>query len=175
MKRVVAIWLLAGLGALAHAESGVVVRATELKDKPFADANTLATLSENSSVNITGRQGAWMQVNASSKNGWVKMLSVRTGSGEVGSGQQVGGLLAGASVFKSGSSGSTTTTGVKGLSEEEIRNANPNPNELAKLDRLGTNADDASKFAKQAKLASAKVEYLPVPRNVKSTRSQGDN
>ena len=44
------------------AETGYTLKATEVKDKPFLDATTLATLPEKTTVEILMRQGAWMQI-----------------------------------------------------------------------------------------------------------------
>jgi hypothetical protein len=74
--------LLAFLIPTAYAaETGYTLKATEVKDKPFLDANTLATLPEKTTVEILTRQGAWMQIKtADAKQGWIRMLSVRLGS-----------------------------------------------------------------------------------------------
>ena len=63
------------------AETGYTLKATEIKDKPFLDATTLATLPEKATVEIVTRQGAWMQIKTvDAKQGWIRMLSVRLGS-----------------------------------------------------------------------------------------------
>ena len=74
--------LLAWLIPAAYAaETGYTLKATEVKDKPFLDADTLATLPEKTTVEILTRQGAWMQIKtADAKQGWIRMLSVRLGS-----------------------------------------------------------------------------------------------
>ncbi|MEO8007392.1 MAG: hypothetical protein ABI728_02580 [Betaproteobacteria bacterium] len=46
------------------APSGYALKATEVRDKPFLDATTLATLPEKTSVDILTRQGGWMQIKA---------------------------------------------------------------------------------------------------------------
>ena len=147
------------------AETGSVVRAAELKQKPFFDAPKVADLAANATVEIVTRQGAWIEVKTKDgQTGWVKMLNVRTGNGEVKSGSTASGLLAGVSLFKTGSSGTTATTGVRGLSEEDLKNAQPNPAELEKLNGFGVSADEAAKFAKAGKLVPQKdLAYLPKP------------
>ncbi|HEY9100752.1 SH3 domain-containing protein [Chitinimonas sp.] len=154
-------WMLALLAGVAQAaENGTLLRAAELKQKPFLDAEKVADLAAQAPVEIVARQGAWMQVKAAGQTGWVKMLNVRTGSGESKGGG--GGLLSAVNLFKTGSSGTTVTTGVKGLSEEDIKNAQPNHEQLAKLGSYAATADEAEKFARAGKLASNKqIEYLP--------------
>ncbi|MBV8656916.1 MAG: SH3 domain-containing protein [Burkholderiales bacterium] len=165
----VSAWLLAPL-CLA-AEMGSVVRQAELKQKPFFDAPKVTDLAASAVVEVVSRQGAWIQVKTKDGQvGWMKMLNLRTGSGDVKAGSTTSGVLAGLSLFKTGSSGTTATTGVRGLSEEDLKNAQPNPAELAKLEGYGTTADDAAKFAKAGKLVPQKdLAYLPKPS------SSGDN
>jgi len=161
MKSVIGLLLLIGVAAQA-AEMGTVVRAVELKQKPFIDAPKVMDLQEKTTVEIVLRQEAWVQVKSKDgKTGWIKMLSLRFGSGRAAAGDQVGGLLGAVSVFNTGSSGNTTTGGVKGLTEEQIRNATTNSKELAKMEANAVSSDDAAKFAKAGKLSPSKVEYLP--------------
>ena len=68
------------LSCAAWADTGYVVRPTELKAKPFADAATLVNLPEHITVELLARQMSWMNVKAPSGTGWVKMLSLRLGS-----------------------------------------------------------------------------------------------
>lgn len=165
MKHVWWIWAVAALSAFAATESGTVLRASELKQRPFIDAAKVGDLAEKASVDILMRQGAWMQVKTQDgQTGWVKMFNVRTGNGEIKSGG--GGLLSAISLFKTGSSGTTVTTGVKGLSEEDLKNAQPNPADLAKLDGYASSADDAARFAKAGKLsAKPDIAFLPAAAN----------
>lgn len=144
------------------AESAITVRATELKKEPYADAETVATLPDQARVEILHRQGGWSQIKTqSAAQGWVRMLSLRLGDGTARKGDSgIGALL---SVARSGSSGTTVATGVRGLSEEDLKNARPNPEELKKMERLAASPQDARKFAGSANLGSQQVDYLPAP------------
>jgi uncharacterized protein YgiM (DUF1202 family) len=145
------------ISALAVAEPATLLRDTELRSDPQSTATVVQSLKSKSSVDITARKGAWAQVTlASGKTGWVRLLNLRTGSGQKGE----GGLGALASVFKTGSSGNTVSTGVKGLSEEKLKTAQPNADEVKRLDKQKTSAGDARTFAKQGKLSSQQVNYL---------------
>lgn len=146
----------------AAAESAFTVRATELKKEPYIDAETVATLPDQARVEILRRQGGWTQIKAqSAAQGWVKMLSLRLGDGAARKGDSgVASLL---SVARSGSSGTTVATGVRGLSEEDLKNARPNPEELQKMERLAATPQDARKFAASANLGGQPIDYLPAP------------
>lgn len=149
---------LAGLlaGGLAAAETGTLLRDSELREKPFGDAAVVVELKAKDSVEIVARQGAWAQVKGGGQTGWVRLLNVRTGSGQRGE----AGVGALASVFKTGSSGTTVTTGVKGLSEEKLNNAAPNPAEAQRLTQYRETEAGARSFAKAAKLATQDVPFF---------------
>jgi len=66
-------------------------------------------------------------------------------------------------VASTGSSGSTTTTGVRGLSEEKLRNPQPNPQALQQLGDLAVSKAEAQQFAKSGRLSAAQMDYLPAP------------
>lgn len=158
--RSIAFLALTGLLAstTALAEPATLLRDSSLLDNPRSDANALTTLKSKDTVDIEKRQGAWAQVKTGSgTQGWVRLLNLRTGSGEK-SGGAIGTL---ANVFKTGSSGNTVSTGVKGLSAEKLKNAEPNEAELQRLDKSKVADADARQFAKQGKLSSQAIQYLP--------------
>ncbi|MDR3428263.1 SH3 domain-containing protein [Silvimonas sp.] len=150
--------LLLCTAALVHAESGTLIRQSDLKQKPFLDAATVTRVSVGSSVTVTGRQGAWMQVKTTSgQSGWVKLLNVRTSSGTASSGSTLGTL---AKVITTGSSGTTVTTGVKGLTSPEVTSTHPNPQELNKLNGYAVSSSKAAQAARAANLTSKSVPYI---------------
>ena len=158
------LWIvLAGCAWSAQAgELAYTVRATELKARPYSDAATLAKLAEHTQVEVVARHASWIQIKADGANGWVKMLSLRFGdaaqqkSGDSG----LGSLF---NVATTGSSGSTVATGVRGLSEEKLKNPHPNPQALRQLQRFAVNKQEAGKFARTGKLAAQHADYLPAP------------
>lgn len=148
-----------GVGPAFAQETGFAVRQTEVKKEPFSDAETLGTLAERSQVKVLGRQGGWAQIESGALAGWVRMLSIRMNSGQSGI---VSGLKSLFSVARTGSSGTTVTTGVRGLDKEQIQNAKPNPEELKKLAGLAASRGDAERFAAESpQLKNQKIEYLP--------------
>ena len=138
-------FLLCALFAIpAHAKQlAYTVRSAEIKQKPFSDAATVATLKENAGVNILSRQGGWMHITSNSGNGWIRMFSLRIDS--TGARQ-----------------GDTMATGVRGLSEEDLKNAHPNPGELEKLKNYAADRTKAEGFARDTKLKTRHFEYLPL-------------
>lgn len=129
-----------------QAPSAYVSTATDLKREPSRSSETLESLAPNSPVISIRRQGSWVQVQHGEQVGWVRMLVVRSGTpGAQRKGE--GGLSRLFNIARSGSSGAVTTTGVRGLDKEQIKNAAPDPAELAKLDAWIATDDQARKLA----------------------------
>jgi len=150
--------LLLLLPLIAAAEPASVIREVEMKQAPATDAATLATLPENTAVDALERKGGWTRVKTSAGEGWVRMLSLRLG-GATTPKPGASGLTQAFNVARSGTSGTQTTTGVRGLDAEQIANAQPNPAELAKLEKFAADRDAATSFASQGKLSPTSVAY----------------
>lgn len=160
LSGIVASLLLGGfsLTSTAWAEPATLLKESEMRAKPFGDAEVVTMLKAKEKVDITARKGAWATVQtAKGQSGWVRILNLRTGSGKGGD----AGVGAIASLFKTGSSGNTVSTGVKGLSEEQLKNAQPDAEEAKRLDKYKNSESDARNFAKQGKLTAEQVNYLP--------------
>src|SRR5262245_3584717 len=156
MTRFLALLLMLPLAAMA--EPATVIRATELKQEPASDAATVATLPENTAVDALERKSGWTRVKAANGEGWVRMLSLRFGAATAPK-PGASGVTQMFNVARTGTSGTQVTTGVRGLDAEQLANAQPNPAELAKLEKFAADRDAAAKFAAQGKLAAKSVEY----------------
>ena len=154
--RTLALLLFLPLAALA--EPATVIRSTDLKQAPATDAATLATLPENTAVDALERRSGWTRVKAAEGEGWVRMLSLRFG-GATAPKAGASGLSQLFNVARTGTSGTQVTTGVRGLDAEELAAAQPNPTELAKLQKFSADDEAAKRFAAQGKLNARAVEY----------------
>jgi len=143
---------------LVLAEPATVIRATDLKHEPASDSATLAALAENTAVEVLERKSGWTRVKAQPGEGWVRMLALRFG-GTAPAKPGATGLTQLFSVARTGTSGTQVTTGVRGLDAEQIANAQPNPAELAKLEKFAADRDAAAGFAAQGKLSATAVAY----------------
>ena len=151
------LFLTSLLGCIAMAEPALLLKDSELRTKPLGNADVLQTLTANTSVNILGRQGAWANVQATAGNpGWTRLLNLRTSSNQSGD----SGIGAVASLFKTGSSGNTVSTGVKGLSEADLKQANPNAAEANRMEQYKASEGDAKQFAQSGGLSPQSVNYL---------------
>lgn len=160
MRNIVVLCLLLGCAPTVWAaEYAYTVRPTELKTKPYSDAQTLTTIPPRSRVEVLSRQPSWTQVKSATFSGWVKMLSLRL---EVNGQNKRGdnGLSALFNVASTGRSGSTVTTGVRGLSEEQLKNTKPNPEALQAAKRFAVSREEAQRYAAEGKLNAQSVGYL---------------
>lgn len=163
MKRIFVCLLVCCLPLLTYADqTAYTVRSTELRQKPYSDAASIATLAEKTSVSVLQRQGGWNKISSSQGEGWVKMLDLRASDAATKKGDTGLGSLF--NIGRSGSSGTTVATGVRGLSEEDLKNAQPNPAELAKLQNFAANKAQAEKFARSGKLKTQTLDFVPAPQ-----------
>src|SRR5262245_25915145 len=162
MHTFIAALLLLPAVALAQ-EQAFTNRATELKDRGANDAATVASLPENTEVEVLQRAGAWTRVDAGGKQRFVRVFHRRFPAvGEQSS--SGGGFLSGLSSAIGGRQRSekTTiaTTGIRGLSPEDMKNAAPDSAALAKMQQNRSDKPGAERFAREGKLAAVSVNYV---------------
>ena len=158
--RLLATLLLATSAGAFAAGTATVARDTDLRAKALSDAAVVTALKSGATVTLATRSGAWAQVTtADGKTGWVRLLNLRT-SGTLKGDSGASSL---ASLFKTGSSGRSVATGVKGMSDEELTGATPSTEQVTKLSSLRVTADDARASAGRAGLKAQQVDWLPVP------------
>jgi hypothetical protein len=154
-------------GGAYAAELAYTVRPTEVKAKPFTDASTLASLAAASKVDVLNRQASWIQVKSDAATGWVKMLSLRYDQLGTSAKPANNNLAVMFNIASTGSGGSTTATGVKGISEEALKNPRPNPAAMKQLNEVQVSKADAEAFAKAGKLDGKEMAYLAEPQGAK--------
>lgn len=146
-----------------RAEPGSALKPDQIKSEPYRDARTLGELAVGDKVEITSRKGGWMQIKSARGNGWVRMLSIRRGEARKTSTKgELAGLLGMAS-GRAGTGKVVATTGVRGLSEEELKSARYDEGQIKLLHSYTTSRDEARSFAARGKLAPRNEEYLPEP------------
>lgn len=150
-----AAMLLVPLSPAEAAERGLIIRAGEMVSEPFIDAAKAGPVTANQPVTILEKRGGWTNVESGGRKGWVRTLNIRleAGARPAGSTGQVASL-------RTGSSGRTVTTGVKGLDENDIRNATPDMAQVAQLSSLAVSPAEAQANAAQSGLHQQQVAYL---------------
>lgn len=162
---------------LAAANEGVIVRTARVHQQANAASASVGQVSAGSRVSIFSRSGAWKEIYSEEKSllGWIRGYQVREGNftqapeakDEADSRGVLGGLASfsrkASSLFNIGggsTSSGTATLGVRGLSEEQIKSAEPDPEQLKRLRGFASDAQRVAQFRSAGRLRSREVEYL---------------
>lgn len=148
---------------------GTTNRATELKADPRADATTVASLPRETPIVDIGRSSGWIRVQTGDKKtGWVRSFHVSMKGSVSESSSSSGAFSSLTSLFapaKRESPKTISTVGIRGLSEEEMKNAKPNPAEFNKMKSYAVSKADAEAAAKRARLNPVAVAYVDANGN----------
>lgn len=158
MKKYLNILILYALVASIHAfagDAGTALKADTLRKEPYADAKSVGSLAKNDSVEILSKKGAWLQVKSKKSTGWVRLLSVKRGVAS-SSGSSVADIASG----RAGTGKVVSTTGIRGLSAEELKAAKFNEEEMKKMESYQVSTGAAQSFASAGGLSATKMAYL---------------
>ena len=153
-------WLLCALLLPAMsiaAELGTALKADTLRVEPFSDAKTVGNIAKNETVEIISKKGAWLQIKTQKNTGWVRIFSVKRGIAS--NTNQAKGVYDVAS-GRASTGKVISTTGIRGLSAEELKAAKFNEEEMKKLENFAVSAEDSQKFAKAGGLKTVQFAYL---------------
>jgi len=151
---------------LVPAESALTVSKTVLREKPDHSAHGLVELASGQSVEIIERQGGWYRVSLpDASSGWLPLLSIRkVASGDAPVKEKSSGLRNLLGSFRTGSSGVTVATGVRGLDAVDLQNSKPNMDELNRIHQFAKNEDDARRYATRSGLVTRDIAWLDAPK-----------
>ncbi len=157
------IALLLGMGLGAHAQSLEVIVATELRATPTTDGKILVQVAKGNKVDQIETRTGWIKVKFARYEGWVRQTHVKSleaaapaSSSTAGSGASSGGSLV--SMFGGGGNRPTSTTGAKTITPEDLEKAQPNPVEMAQLEKYAINMGQADAFARSGKVVAQKID-----------------
>lgn len=156
LKRILLIGLISPVLALSG-EVGTALKADAMRAEPFADAKTVGNFNKGESVDILNKKGAWLQVKTKKSTGWVRILSVKRGSASGSTSAK--GVLDVAS-GRAGTGQVVSTTGIRGLSAEELKAAKFNEEEMKKMESHTLTPNDGQQFANAGGLNAVKMAYL---------------
>lgn len=151
-------------GIALGAETGTALKDDTLRKEPYADAKSVAMLKRGDKVEILARKGAWLQIKTAKTGGWVRLLSVRRG--ETGKSNEAAGVL-GLASGRTGTGQVVSTTGVRGLNEEELKAAKFSEEEVKQLEANTVDAEQGRQFAEAGGLKARRLEYLPKPKTAR--------
>ena len=158
------IMLILGAVHAAAVATAQTVVAGNLSSGPYSDASVVTAVPNGAAVTVIERQGGWYHVRtAAGQDGWLPMTSIRYNSSGSGAAAAPGTDWAGLfNSGRSGSGGSTATTGVRGLNTGDIANAKPDIKAVQSLDHWQAKPGQAKDFAAAVPLkANDKIGYLP--------------
>lgn len=152
----------------AQQQTAVTLRDTTLRTDPHSDAKKITTLKAKTVLQILKRQGGWYQVwDGGMHSGWLRMSHIRirtvgspTKKKESGVAQASNFLSTG----RSGASGVTVATGIRGLDSADVSNAKPNHEAVKKLDNYKTTSASAEQFASEGQLQETELRYFKEPK-----------
>ena len=140
----------------SFAQSGTVLKADTLRAEPFADAKKLSAIAKGDSVDILSKKGAWLQIKTSKNSGWVRLFSVRQGASNS---NQVKGVIDVAN-GRAGTGQVISTTGIRGLDAEDLKQAKFNEEEMKKFESNMVSVQNGQQFANAGGLKSVQFSYL---------------
>jgi hypothetical protein len=158
-------WLLfSALPALAWAgETGYATRELELRAQPVAGAAIAGKVPAGQKFEIVGEEKAWVRVQAGPVSGWTLLFYVM--KGEPGQGVNAGRTAS--ELWNLGTDRSkgqiTSTIGIRGIDEEQLKAAHFNGEELKRLESQLVAKDAGDAFAREGGLEARKVADLPEP------------
>ncbi len=157
--------LAAGAGLFAATLVGAEVGTTrvdvDMLSAPKSDAKVVTPLSQNSRVTIIERRGAWLRVKHNGASGWLRLHQVRLGAGAQKTSSEGTKMLWNVGqTGRSGASGIVATTGVRGLSADDLKTAKPDPKQVQVLAGYRANEAQAREQARAAGLREKQIAHL---------------
>ena len=145
------------IGAVS-AEPVTVERESVLRAEPRAEAAAVGNLATGASGEALARQGAWVQVRSGTVTGWLYSFNVRFGA-TAASGDGSGAVLG--RIFGPRQRVSVTSTiGIRGLDEEDLKQARFDGGQMQQLEGFAASREQAESHAGEAGLRAARVDYF---------------
>lgn len=160
LRGLIAAAALALAAAVAWAQQPVQLRTeTDLRASPAFDAKVLARLpvgTRGTQVSSSGKQASssrgWIQVRMQNLQGWVRSETLASAAAPAPAQSPL------AAAFTGASNTPTPTTGTRGLTTEQLANAQPAPAEVELLDRYAATPAQAEQHARAGRLAAQRIE-----------------
>ena len=160
LKIVGSIALLLSTGLTIAADTDSALKTDNMRFEPYADAKVVGSVSRGESLQIIKKQGAWLQVKTKKNVGWVRLLSVKRGATTANSGTNIAALTNG----RAGTGQIVSTTGIRGLNEQELKAAKFNETEINTLENFAQTAEQAKQFANAGQLKMTSLATIKAPK-----------
>lgn len=151
--------LLAAVTVPAAAQQVTIERDTPLYAEPRLDATQVTQLRQGADAEVVGKKGAWLNLKTAGGTGWLFSFNVRYqnqgGAGDSGTGSAASRIFG-----QRRSVNVTSTIGIRGLDEEDLKQATFNAEQMKQLDGYVATKQAAERAAKASGLAAESVEYM---------------
>lgn len=153
----------AALAAMpAAAEQVVVERDTALYAEPRLESAQVAQLKKGADGEVIGKSGAWLNLKLQGVSGWLLSFNVRfqVKQAEAAESAKESGSALGRLFGPRRSVNVTSTIGIRGLEEDDLRQASFSAEQMRQLEQYAATREAAAERAHAAGLAAERVEYL---------------
>jgi hypothetical protein len=143
----------------AAAQKVTVEQNTPLYSEPRMESSQVAQLQQGTAGEVIGKQGVWLNIKTPAASGWLFSFSVRFESAGAEASSGSGSALG--RVFGPRRNVSVTSTiGIRGIEEEDLKGATFDAEQMKLLDGYASSREAAEKRARGAGLSPASVDYL---------------
>ena len=143
---------------LAAAQQVTLERESGLHAEPRPDAAVIAKLKQGTKGEAIGKQGPWLNVKTDAATGWLLSFNVRFATAQPGGGADASGLGRAAAPRQRPSV--TSTIGVRGIEEEDLKRANYDARQMGLLEKYAASKMDGENAARASGLSAVRVEYM---------------
>jgi hypothetical protein len=150
------VFLLAA--ASAAAQQVTLERESPLYAEPRLESSQVAQLQRGATGEVISRQGGWLNIKTAAGTGWLFSFNVKFPAQRADGGASGGAGLG--RVFGSNRPSVTSTIGIRGLEEEDLKQASFNGGQMKLLDSFVASKQAAEASARAKDLAPARVDYL---------------
>jgi hypothetical protein len=160
MKRIAdLLFLVALVTALpVAAQQATLERDSPLYAEPRLESAQVTQLKQGAAGEVIGKQGAWLNMKTPAGTGWLFSFNVRFQGQKAGGGESGSAL---GNVFGPRRNVSVTATiGVRGLDEQDLKQATFNADQMKLYDSYAATKQAAEEAARGSGLSSVQVEYL---------------
>jgi hypothetical protein len=147
-------------GASAAAQPVTLERDSPLYAEPRLDASQVTQLKLGATGEVIGKQGAWLNLKTAAGSGWLFSFNVRFPGQQAAGGDSGAGSAAGRLFGPRRGVSVTSTIGIRGIEEEDLRQASFNADQMTLLEGYAATKQASEQKARESGLAPASVEYL---------------
>jgi len=145
--------------APAAAQQVTLERDSPLYAEARLDASQVTQLKQGATGEVVGKQGAWLNLKTAGGSGWLFSFNVRFQS-QAGSGDSGTGATAGRLFGPRRTVAVTSSIGIRGIDEEDLKQATFNASQMKLLDGYVATRQSAERGARASGLAPEQVEFM---------------